>query len=279
MRLPLAGRLIGIIKKSGGLVRLVRIIIPGFATKEERQLAELIAEYDVVIMKHCFPASDVLEDMGKADPSSPRQSPENYRAIYRLLRSVFDQNPDKLFVVWTLPPRHRLFKPADGDRDANATRATAFSKWLAGDFLGEEGEHPNIYVWDFRELVMDHQTSFLRYEYELNHNAADSHPNRLANNQAGPRFAQFIVDSIADFAGIRPWRPGAKIAFLCHSTGQGVYGYGDKGVQAWFDEYNAARGTKHSISKHWYPPDGNMPVDYVRLNVEGGCQISAQDAA
>jgi len=262
--MPLASRLVGSAMRRTRWKQLVGIITRGFVVKQEAQLSDLVADYDVVIMKHCYPASDVLEDVGGTDPSSPRQCLENYRAIYRLLRDMFDENPDTLFILWTLPPRHRLFEPSDGDKDANAARATAFSNWLKGDFLTEGGSHHNIYVWDFRELVMDPDTNFLRYEYELSQSRSDSHPNKVANNEVGPQFAQFIVDSIADFTGSRPMGQGARIVFLCHSTGQGVYEYSDLGVHAWFDLYNATKRTNHLICKCWYPSDGNMPVNYYR---------------
>lgn len=114
------------------------------SAKREAPFSELVANYGVIVIKHCFPSSDILEDIGKADPASPRQSQENYQAIYRLLRDMFDKNPNTLFIVWTLPPRHRLFEPSGGSQDANAARATAFSNWLKGDFLKEGGIHPTF---------------------------------------------------------------------------------------------------------------------------------------
>ena len=218
-------------------------------------LADLVKDYDVVIMKHCYPASDILEDTGDPDPSSSRQSIENYKAVYRLLRDEFDNNPDTLFIVWTLPPRHQL----DGDSD-EAARATEFSEWLKTEWLEEDGgTHSNIYVWDFREIVMDPETNFLKYEYERDHSEGDSHPNSAANNVAGPLFAQFIVDSIeeSDVVG-----DDAEIIFLHHSTGGNVYDYPALGVSDWLDEHNSANGTDLDISEEWYPSDGNMPVHY-----------------
>jgi len=238
-------------------------LLSGIVIKEPRFL-KLVQDYDVVIMKHCYPASDVLEDTGRPDPSSPRQRLENYKAIYRLLRDKFDKHPDTLFIVWTLPPRHRLFEPPHGDKDANAARATEFSNWLKKEFLTEGGGHPNIYIWDFREIMMDPNTNFLKYEYESSHDSSDSHPNKVANSNAGPQFARFIVDSIANFYGSSKVGQGAKIVFLHHSTGLNVYKYPDPGVPAWFDKYNATNGTSHLISHNWYPSDGNMPVHYYR---------------
>lgn len=252
------------------IIRLLKLFIISInllllgCTPSEKNFSELIQDYDVIIMKHCYPASDVLDDTGLIDPSSIRQSSENYKAIYRLLRNKFDQNPDTLFIIWTLPPRHRLFEPSEGDKDANASRATEFSNWLMGDYLTEDGPHPNIYIWDFRGLVMDTNTNFLKYEYELDHNASDSHPNSLANNHAGPQFAKFIVDTIADFYGDNKVGEEVKVVFLHHSTGANVYKYTDLGVPAWIDRYNKNNGVYFSIDDIWYPSGNNMPVHYYR---------------
>ena len=243
------------------LKRIISGIVRSHILKEPEFL-DLVENYDVVIMKHCSPASDILEDVGTPDPFLPRQSLENYRSICRLLRDKFDKHPDTLFIVWTLPPRHRLIEPSGGNKDANAARATEFSNWLKTDFLTKVGSHSNIYVWDFRSIVMDPETNFLKYEYELNHHTSDSHPNKLANNNAGPQFAKFIVDSISNFYVSSKAGKGAKIVFLHHSIGLNVYQYPDLGVTAWFKKSNASNGTNYVISHKWYPRDGNMPVHY-----------------
>jgi hypothetical protein len=235
-----------------------------FMTKREPPLAELAADYNVIIMKHCYPASDVLEDTGRADPSSPKQSQENYRAVYRLLRDKFDKYPDTLFIIWTLPPRHRLFQPQEGNKKENAARATAFSHWLQSDFLNEGREHPNIRIWDFRGIIMDPRTNFLKYEYEFSHESPDSHPNRLANNEAGPRLAHFIMDTTTDFFANTDSRPQIKIIFLHHSTGLNVYQYPAQGLPGWVKVCNTANNMTYSISHKWYPLEGNMPAHYYR---------------
>ena len=220
--------------------------------EEDASLSDLVAKYDVIVMKHCYPASDVVEDEGKPNPLSSRQSLENYKAIYAALRAEFDKYPDTTFIVWTLPPLHRRATNAEA-----AARATEFSEWLRTDFLTENGLHPNICVWDFRGIVMDPFTNGLCYEYERDHEGSDSHPNDAANNVAGPQFAQFLVDTVKV-------EDGSKIVLLHHSTGGNVYRYPDLGVEQWFRDYNAANGTEFQISELWYPSGNNMPVDYYR---------------
>ncbi len=162
-------------------------------------LDSLTQDYDVIVWKHCYPASDVNVNTGNIDPSSSYQSIENYKAIYRLLRGKMDSFPDKIFIVWTIPPRHRLYGPSSGDTIGNAERARSFTFWVKDTFLNEDGEHPNIYIFDFRGIVADSDNLFLKYEYERSHTGTDSHPNDSANNVAGPQFAQFIVDAVSDF--------------------------------------------------------------------------------
>ncbi len=220
---------------------------------------DVVSNNDVVIMKHCYPSSDISEDIGSPDPSSERKSAENYKAVYRLLRAKFDEYPDTMFIVWTLPPLHRLATNSN-----RALRATEFSEWLKTDFLIQEGPHANIFIWDFRGILMDPETHSLKYEYERNHKRADSHPNKEANNIAGPQFAQFIVDCIAKFKGNITTGQETKISFLHHSTGRNVYRYPDQGVPNWFKNYNEIHGTRLDISEVWNPLQGNMPTHYYR---------------
>jgi hypothetical protein len=257
------------LRRGANVLTLGRVKVGGRSGRpsgEDLPFLDLIASYDVIVMKHCFPASDVLEDSGSPDPTSDRKSLENYRAVYRPLRDLFDRYPRTMFLLWTIPPLHRLFEPSEGDKEGNAARATEFCRWMKTEFLAESGPHSNIYVWDFREIVMNPETNLLKYEYELSHKEPDSHPNKEANNLAGPMFAQCIVDSIQDFAARSGGLGrGAKIAFLHHSTGGNLYRYPDLGVATWFDQYNGANGTDYRIwDIAWYPSNGNMPVDYYR---------------
>ena len=250
--------------------RLVSIVTLGLImgssacgpTADKTQFEDFVRDYDVIIVKHCFPSSEIQADTGNPDPTSQTKTIENYKAIYRLLRSKFEENPNTIFIVWTLPPDHRLSTNSN-----EAARATQFSQWLKNDFLTEGGAHPNMRVFDFRSIVMDPSTDFLKYDYEKSHTSGDSHPNDAANNVAGPLFAQCIVDSISDFAGNGPEAKAAKIIFLHHSTGGNVYDYPAKGVPAWFRDYNSDNGTDFEITDLWYPTGGqdNMPVDYYDL--------------
>lgn len=116
---------------------------------------------------------------------------------------------------------------------------------------------------------MDPNTNFLKYEYESDQSSSDSHPNKLANNETGPQFSKFIVDSTTSFCGSNEVKREVKIIFLHHSTGLNVYRYPAQGIPAWFKKYNATGKTVYAISHEWYPQADNMPVHYYRSWLEG----------
>lgn len=66
-----------------------------------------------------------------------------------------------------------------------------------------------------------------------------------------------------------------RVLFLHHSTGAGVWGYPDKGVPAWFSDYNAAHNTAFVVEERSYPtgsyPWNNYPYDYWNLWINGAC--------
>ncbi len=164
-------------------------------------LETLAQDYDVIILKHCFPGAKILEDTGKPDAASERKSLENYILQYRALRDKFDSFPENDFIVWTLAPLHRL---ADGAAE-NAGRAKEFVDWVKNDWLKEDGKtHPNIHIFDYFSLsaVLDKNpeppnvTYCLKYEYERSHENSDSHPNDFACKTIGPEFFKFIVKTL-----------------------------------------------------------------------------------
>ena len=165
-------------------------------------LGSMAAMYDVIIFKHCYPGSDVLADTGNPAVSSSRRSLENYKLQYRALRDLMDTFPDTIFLIWTLPPRHRL-----ATNESNAARAAQFVDWVKNDFLTEDGQpHPNIFIFDFWGIVAEQNPSpangkvnCIKFEYERSHTGSDSHPNSLANQTSGPLFSKRIVDVIKIF--------------------------------------------------------------------------------
>ncbi|MDO9693434.1 MAG: hypothetical protein Q7W56_01740 [Candidatus Latescibacteria bacterium] len=143
---------------------------------------QILQNHQVIAFKSCYPASDVGSDAELAQ----------YKAWYLAMRDVFDEHPDKIFVVISQPPRHRL----NTDRD-DAARARAFAVWLgSADFLAG---HHNVRFFDlFDRLAKPNDGSatanMLRWEYERSHSSDDSHPNAAANLAVGPVFAAFLIE-------------------------------------------------------------------------------------
>ncbi len=162
-------------------------------------LNTLVATYDMVIMKHCSPASHIQEDTGTPDVTSDAKRLENYKEQYRALRSLFDSYPNTKFMVWTLAPLHRL-----STSPTKAARANQFVQWVKNEWLTEDGKyHPNIIIFDFYSLAAELDENpvngvryCLKYEYEKSHTDGESHPNTLANETIAPVFAQLIVNTI-----------------------------------------------------------------------------------
>lgn len=155
----------------------------------------ILANYDVIAFKSCYPASAITSDAML----------DQYKTWYLEIRDVLDQHPDKEFLVMSQPPLHRL-----GTTVEAADRARAFANWLGSDaFLAG---HPNIHYFDFFNRLANADDgsatrNMLRYEYEATHDYAESHPNALANETVGP----FFIDALS-LAGTEAVAPVADLA-------------------------------------------------------------------
>lgn len=139
-----------------------------------------LMQHEVIAFKSCFPTSNITS----------KEQLEQYESWYLQMREAMDRHPDHLFIVVTPPP----LNPA-ATNDEAAARARAFADWLKSDaFL--DG-HPNVFTFDFFDLLAEGNAvapdfNMLRAAYR---EADDSHPNRLANETVGPRFADFIIQA------------------------------------------------------------------------------------
>ena len=69
--------------------------------KEEPTLEMLTPRYDVIVLKHCFPVSQIEADTGTADAASSDKRLENYKLQYAALKKKMRQFPKTRFLVWT----------------------------------------------------------------------------------------------------------------------------------------------------------------------------------
>jgi hypothetical protein len=139
-----------------------------------------LMQYDVIAFKSCFPVSDIQSDDQLAE----------YKSYYLSIRDRMDQYPDKIFVVLSPPPQVAAYTETEA-----AARARAFADWLASDeYLNG---HPNVFTFDFFDLLADPSTNTLRADYQTDEN--DAHPNELANRTVGPLFADFIDQAVRTY--------------------------------------------------------------------------------
>lgn len=148
---------------------------------------QILLNHQVIAFKSCFPASAI------PDAATLNQ----YQTWYLRIRAFCDTRPDRLFVVMSTPPLHRLATNA-----TEANNARAFANWLkSATYLSG---HPNVVCFDlFDALAAPAGTTNgnrLRYEYEGSHSDSDSHPNATANSTVGPRFATFLCEQASAYA-------------------------------------------------------------------------------
>lgn len=144
----------------------------------------LLSRYDVIAFKSCYPACDITSEAML----------DQYKEWYLEMRTFFDSRPDKIFIVMSPPPRHRLATNIE-----NADRARRFSNWLVSpEYLYG---HNNMIGFDFFDLLAQPDDgsatrNMLRYDYERSHYSTDSHPNALANQTNAPIFIDVLVTAV-----------------------------------------------------------------------------------
>jgi len=136
-----------------------------------------ILEYDVIAFKSCYTASNIGDD----------DTLTQYKNWYLDIRNFFDQHPEKIFVVMSPPPLHRLDTNA-----VAAANARNFANWLkSSDYIGGRA---NVVCFDLFNYLAG-SDNMLNYAYERSHDDPESHPNTLGYQTIGPVFAQFLIDT------------------------------------------------------------------------------------
>jgi len=153
--------------------------------KEEPTLEILTEQYDLIIFKHCFPVSDIEENTGSPDISSPKKTLENYKLQYRALKDKMREFPNNKFLVWT-----GAAQVAGEISEENAARAKEFFDWVKNEW---DEKNDNIYIWDFYALETEGQL-YIKNEYAAGPD--DSHPNITFSRKIAPYYGQRIVDII-----------------------------------------------------------------------------------
>jgi hypothetical protein len=150
---------------------------------EEPTLEMLTKEYDVIIFKHCYPASKILPDTTTPDIDSEIKNIENYKLQYNALKKKMHEFPDTKFIIWT--PAVFIKNQMTEDE---AKRTQQFYNWIINEW-DEKGD--NIFIWDFYKFETEGGL------YMLDKNAdgpSSSHPGREFSGRLSPLFSKFIID-------------------------------------------------------------------------------------
>ena len=153
--------------------------------KTEPTLEILSGEYDLIIWKHCFPVSDIEEDIGEPDVASSEKRLENYMLQYQALKEKMHQFPETKFIVWT-----GAVQTKSASNPGYGRRAGIFFDWVRNDW-DEEGD--NIYIWDFYKLETE-GGMFLKDAYAAD--PYDSHPNESFSSRVVHFFCRRVVNVI-----------------------------------------------------------------------------------
>jgi hypothetical protein len=152
---------------------------------EEPTLEILSKDYEVVVFKHCFPVSNILEGDSIGNVEDSKKTLSNYKAQYAALKSKIKQFPKTKFLLWTGAAQVESQNSIE-----NAERAREFFHWVKNEW---DTEGDNIFIWDFYELETEGGL-FLKSEYAAGPD--DSHPNANFSNQAAQLFCNRLVDVI-----------------------------------------------------------------------------------
>ena len=134
---------------------------------EEPTLEMLTKEFQIVIFKHCFPVSNIQEDLDSADINSDVKTISNYKLQYIALRDKLHEFPDTKFILFTGAAQVKSNISED-----EAKRAREFFRWVTDEW---DLPDDNIYLWDLYKLETEGDL-YLKEKYSLNPN--NSHPNK-----------------------------------------------------------------------------------------------------
>lgn len=153
--------------------------------KKEPTLENLTKNYDVIIFKHCFPVSNIMEDTGKPNIDSDAKRLENYKLQYNALKGKMKSFPNTKFIIWTSAA---LTKAATTEE--NAGRSRQFVNWVKEEW-DEDGD--NIFIFDFWQIETEGGL-FLKDDYAKSEK--DSHPNGELSKKASELFVSRVIDIV-----------------------------------------------------------------------------------
>lgn len=152
---------------------------------EEPTLEMLTKKYNLIIFKHCYPVSNIINDINEPDINSEEKRLENYKLQYLALKRKLLEFPETKFLIWTGAVQIKTRITAE-----QALNAKAFFDWVKNEW---DTDNDNIFIWDFYNLQTEGD---LYLKNENARNANDSHPGMLFAQKVAPLFCQRIIEVI-----------------------------------------------------------------------------------
>lgn len=151
----------------------------------EPTLEILTKQYNLIIFKHCYPVSNIKEDINQPDINSSEKRIENYKLQYLALKQKLNEFPDTKFLVWT-----GAAQIESNITKEQAQRAKEFFDWVLKEW---DTPNDNIFIWDFYNLETE-GTLYLKTEFATN--PSDSHPNLSFAKRVSRLFCERIIEVI-----------------------------------------------------------------------------------
>jgi len=156
-------------------------------------IRSFLASYPVIMIKSCFPSSNMSGLGTSADTVNPTvKSVANYKWHWRSLVSVMKGRPQNFFIIWTNTPN-----VAGNTNASEAALSDAFCSWakdtLAAGLDPIVGTFPeNIFVFDFFHLLAGDDGML---PLQLASSSSDSHPNAAATTLVAPQLVKQVFDA------------------------------------------------------------------------------------
>lgn len=151
---------------------------------EEPTLSTLTSKYDIIVLKHCFPGSNIISDEFIPE-SLQTKTLGNYKFLYNELKNKFAEYPNTKFIVWT---NAALVESATNEMEAKRTRE--FVDWVQNSW---DSPDDNIFIFNFYEIETEGGL-YLKPEYAVATN--DSHPNKIISAKTANSFVNFLLETI-----------------------------------------------------------------------------------
>jgi hypothetical protein len=166
--------------------------------KEEPTLEILTREYDVIILKHCFPVCNIQADKDSS-VGSDYKSISNFKLQYKALKDKMHQFPETKFIVWTGAAQLK-----SEVTEEEAKRAREFFSWVCNEW---DTPGDNIFIWDFYNLQTEGNLYFSK---KYSAGFGDSHPNSKFSGYAARLFFNRIID-VLETDGLKTTLKGEPI--------------------------------------------------------------------